>query len=447
MPNPFQKQVFTLSVLVALVLMSIFFTTQALAIGNSQANTLTRDLEPVVITGIQATAFIGASVDDLFVYTFNGSSLSGQIPIQVDELSAGNYVTVEDGILDADDEIVIMAMDLGERKPATTALTATLPISDTWYQIEVTDSLNPAKKGWAYLVRSSSLSPSFADDYANYVAGPPPRITASKYDLRYKTGVADPFFGIDYLALNGSGTNILDRTKLRVVASVFGFPFTFTEESLSNPATTLIKDGPIRVILQQTATASSAGQQQATYKAYGSFVEGIVKVDFSSVGFNPISSARTSYDLNSALANQITFLNANTPAAVTVDGNPDSVAATPLSKWTQINHNNSGRLVQVGNPASAGGTQTNFYRDNSTPESNDTGQPGSYGDAGVLVQGSINSAFSLRSSLYVLPYGGGAKVGPTYESYFNSPLLVSTGFQGAPPPGTIFLPLILKNSN
>jgi hypothetical protein len=438
MTNHIDKPLLVLFILLVLIVVSVGLTGRAIANGGAEPKTLDRDLEPVVVKGFQASAFSGASVDDLFVYTFNGNTLSGQIPFQVDEVSAGSYVTTEDGLWDADDEIVVMAKDLGDR-PATVTLTTTLTISDTWYEIEVTDPLDSGKKGWAYLVRSSSLTPSFADDYADYAAGPPPRITTSQYDLRYKTGVASPFFGIDYLALNGSGTDILDRTKLRVVASVFGFPVTFTEESLTSPATSLIKDGPIRVILQQTAIPPGLTEpQQAIYKAYGSLVEGTVNIDFSAVGSNPISSARTSIDLDSAVSGDATFYNANTPAGVTVDGSPDTIAPTPLSNWTQVSHDNSGRVVQVGNPASAGGTQTNFYRDDSSPESNDTGESGSYGDAGVLVQGTINSAFSLRSSFYMLPYTGGGNVGSTYESYFNNPLLVSTGT------GAIFLPIILK---
>jgi len=443
------KRIFVSLILLASVIVSVALAVQAMATGLTETKTLDRDLEPVVVKGSQASAFSGAPVGDLFVYTFNGSSLAGQIPVQVDEITAGNYVATEDGFLDSDDEIVIMARDLGDQKPVTTSLTTTLSISNTWYEIEVADSLNPTKKGWAYLVRSSSLAPSFAGDYAGYTTGPPPGITASQYELRYKTGSANPdddFFGVDYLALNGSGTDILDRTKLRVVASVFGVPVAFTEESLSSPATTLIKDGPIRVILRQTANAPLVGPQQATYKAYHSLVEGTVNIDFSAVGFNPISSGRTSNDLDSAVSGNATFYNANTLAGVTVDGSPDPIAVTPLSNWTQISHNNSGRLVQVGNPTSAGGTQTNFYRDNSTPEDSDTGQPGSYGDAGVLVQGTINSTFSLRSSLYVLPYAGGGNVGATYEAYFNNPLLVSTDVQGAPSSGTIFLPAIIKNN-
>jgi hypothetical protein len=157
-------------ILAAIALTVVLFgdTVADVAAQGGEAKTLTRDLEPATVYGSQVAGLGGAPVDDLFLYTFNGEVLSGQIPVQVDEVTAGgDYVGSEDGLLDGDDEIVLMAMDLGDRPADPTALIGTLPISATWYEIEVDDPLSPGQKGWAYLVRSSTLTPGFTDDWVH----------------------------------------------------------------------------------------------------------------------------------------------------------------------------------------------------------------------------------------------------------------------------------------
>lgn len=410
----------------------------------SEPKTLDRDLEPVVVKGGSTASLIGAPVEQLFVYTYTGTGWGGQIPIQVDEVTAsGSYTIIEDGLLDANDEIAFMVKDLGDRAPDTEPLTASLTISDTWYEIEVSDPLSPTKKGWAYLVRSDALSPSFSDDYVEYVLATE-RITTSQYELGFATtGVVPPFFGIHYLALNGSGVDILDRSKLRVGVSLFGFPATFTEDDLTSPDTSLIKDGPVRAIIRQTANASIAGQQETIFKAYPQLLEGTANVNFSGAGVT-VSSVRTSLDLVST-APLATFYNANTAVTgVDVDGIPETVAALPLSNWAQISHS-SGRFVQVGDPAPAGGMPKSFYRDNSSPESNDTGEAGSYGDSGFLIDGGLNSAFSIQSSLFfLLPSGGGTdNVGATYAEFFSNPVTIVPRLIGGK---LVYLPIITKNN-
>ncbi len=440
------QRMHTLIVLQALIIIVVALTGQAFANGGTEPKTLDRDLEPVVIKGANVATLIGAPVEHLFVYTYTGSGWGGQIPVQADEVTAsGNYTVTEDGLLDANDEIALMVKDLGDRAPDNDPLTATLTISDTWYEIEVIDPLSPTKKGWAYLVRSNTLSPSFSDDYVEYVTATE-RITTSQYELGFATtGVAIPFFGIHYLALNGSGVDILDRSKLRVEGSalVFGIlvPFAVTEEDLETPETVLIKDGSIRALICQTANANIAGQQETIYKAYGQAVQGTTNVNFDVFGVT-VSDVRTSMDIVST-APPVTFYNVNT-AGVPVDGSPDSVADIPFSTWTQISHS-SGRFIQTGNPAPAGGTAKSFYRDNSSPESNDTGEAGSYGDSGFLVEGSLNSVFSIESSLFVLPPSGGGtdNVGASYAEFFSNPLIIVSRLIGGQ---SVYLPIIKKNN-
>ncbi len=448
------KRLLVLFVLLALIVTGVVLTGQAIADVAGQANqakTLDRDLEPVVVEGARVAALIGAPVEDLFVYTFTGNSLSGPIPVQVDEVTAsGSYTTTEDGLLDANDEIVFMAMDLGDRPTDTTALTGTLTISDTWYEIEVTDPLSLTKKGWAYLVRSGTLTPGPGDDYVDIITTSQRiTITARHYEL----GLTTAYEAIDYLAVNGSGVDILDRTKLRVLLEVLGVPTTVTEQSLLNPEITFVKDGPVRVILQRSVQRDLSPIVEVnldnTYRAYASLFQTTSDVNFDLGSSTTLSGIRTSIDLNS-VASGATFYNANTPGGVTVDGSPDPVAETPFSNWAQVGHT-TGRVVQVTDPTSVGDTQKNYYCDDDSDPSpgslecddtEGTGDYVSYGDSGFLVEGDVNPVFTLWSSLFVLPPGQ-EDVGATYKDYFFNPLIIAPSSQAGQ--STIFLPIIFKN--
>jgi len=446
MPSNTCKRLAILFALLCLIGVTVGLTGQTVAGITTQAKTLDRDLEPVIITGAKVAFLSGTPVEHLFVYTYTGTGWGGQIPIQVDEVTAtGSYTTTEDGLLDANDEIVLMAQDLGDQAPDTTWLTSTLPISSTWYELGVSDPTDPAKKGWVYLVRSSQLVSTVSDDYVDYNPTTQ-RITASQYELGFPTNHT----GFDYLALNG-GSNILDRAKLRAVVSVplFGEQ-TLTEDTLGAPPgsePTLIKDGRVRVLLGQAVSRDFMTQQislSTMYKAYAALLNQTTNVSFIINSPVTLISVRTSVDFDSTVSGVATFFNANTPSGVTIDGNPDTVAQTPLSKWGQVSHT-SGRLVQVVDSAAVGGTQKNYYKDDGTVVSSDTGDQRSYGDTGILFEGSLNETFTLLSSFFVLSPGGGGpnNVGETYETYFFNPLQVFSRVQGKPP---LYLPIIFKSS-
>lgn len=398
-----------------------------------EPKTLDRNLEPVIIQGIQVNALIGAPVQHLFVYTFTGSGLAERIPVQVDEItSSGNYSGSEDNLLDANDEIIFMAKDLGNRATDTTLLTSTLPISPTWYEIEVTDPLSPTKKGWAYLVRSATLS-SPGGNYVDYIAA-----TQDISATTYKLGLATTYLGFDDLTLNGNSSDILDRTKLRVTLPLFG---TQTENNLVTPTPLLIKDGPVRVILQQIASAAGGlASLNNTYLAYASLLQTTASVSSSL----SLSKVRTSVDFSSA-ASGATFYNANVPAGVTINGSADAVPETPLSTWFQISHT-TGRIIQVTDLSQAGGsTRKNYYCEGAA-ECDGTAQTGdgtSYGDSGFLIEGNVSKKFSTKSILYLPPGSGLSNVGAAYETYFFNPLQICAGKQ-AGPCAQVFLPVILK---
>jgi hypothetical protein len=98
-----------------------------------------------------------------------------------------------------------------------------------------------------------------------------------------------------------------------------------------------------------------------------------------------------------------------------------------------------------------GGTVTNYYKDNGTLDSNDTGDQRSYGDAGLQVTCSIFSpcaaaSFTLIAS--ILPPGASTNVGAAYFTRASNPLQANTAQQCYAPAGnclTVYLPFVMRN--
>jgi len=389
----------------------------------STAKTLDRDLEPVVITGTAVSALTGFPLDELFVYVYSGGVWT-QIPAQVDKVTAtGAYATSEDGLLDANDEIVFMAKDLSDRAPAGTSLTDVLPISTGWYEIQVTDPTSPTRKGWAYIVHSSTLTPTFTADYVSFDTILH-RINAASYSLGFAT--PKPF--ADYLTLGGSYVDIPDRTKMRLLCQIKLDPRTWlcpiTEEEGLPLQDDLIKDGPVRVIVRGGRVL-----------AYGSMARWTTVLDIPSYLEGDI---RFSTDLSPA-ASGATHYSAVVPGGVTVDGIADTVAAEPLSPWWQVS-TDSGTLIQVADTTPIGGIQTNYYLDNSQADASDTGDRRHYGDTGVYIK-DPNLTFTYTFALCSLA-GTQPNVGATYQAYFMQPLSVAALREGL---SAIYLPAVMRN--
>jgi hypothetical protein len=433
------KRFLILSVITMLVVSGVMLVGEGSADVSAQAGatkTLDRDLEPVILNGARVSALVGEPTNSLYIYVFNGDSLNtAPIPAQVDEVAAdGSYTASEDGVLDANDEIVFLAKDTGDQPSDTSPLNSLLDINTSnWYEITVVDPTT-GKRGWAYLVRRNS-SASISGDYVDYGSG---MITSTPH--RYQLGFSDTHFGFDFLTLpNNDTADVLDRTKVRVTLGV-----TVTEEDVpfSPPDPTI--DGRVRAVVEQNLFGT--GVMTTTYLAYGSMIHSLINLE-SAVS---VSSVRTSVDLNSGAAGS-TFYNQNVSGGVTVDGSPDAVAATPFSKWAQISHPN-GRVIQVVDATPIGGTPKNYYCDDAASSlecdgTSKTGDGSSYGDAGILVDGGLNQDFVFASTLYVLPPAGGGdpdNVGAIYEGYFSDPLFPIAFLKGEP--NTTYLPLVLKGS-
>ncbi len=170
----------------------------------------TRTLDPAIMTGSQLPLFSGVALHDLFVYAFQGGAWV-EVPFQFDEVNSGGaYVALEDAMLDSNDELVFMAADIGETAETSQWLEDADSRNYPRYEVEVTNPLNPAEKGWVYVYRSMTLTSTFAP-YVKWDGFS--RVLAGSYIAGYAPMV---HWGMDSLELNGSGVDVLDRAKFRL---------------------------------------------------------------------------------------------------------------------------------------------------------------------------------------------------------------------------------------
>jgi hypothetical protein len=367
-------------------------------------STLDRHTDPVIVAGGAVTALVGVPIDELFAYAY-GEGAWQQIPFQVDEVtSAGAFTTTEDSLLDGNDEVVFMAMDVGDQAPAVALVTTTLPISDTWYEIAVNDPLSPARQGWVYLFRSTVLTSTAGSDYVDFDSDLH-HINGTSYSLGF--GTTHPVF--ESLTLDG-GVDILDRTKIRMYGAL---PWlVLTEETIGPLPDDLIKDGPVRVIVRG-----------GNGLAYGSVVWWKIPIPRLIPGFK--KAIRFSNDFSEEASGSILY-NAAVTEGVTVDGINEAVPTVPLSPWWQLN-NEHGTLVQVGDSSSMGGEQTNYYLDDLAVDPDDTGDGRSYGDIGIRVEDPLET-FTYTFALHRVPMTQ-VNLGEVYYDRFRNPLTAATSRQ------------------
>jgi hypothetical protein len=127
---------------------------------------------------------------------------------------------------------------------------------------------------------------------------------------------------------------------------------------------------------------------------------------------------------------------------VTIDGVPDVVSSSPPIDWYQVSGTPGGLVVVISEADPGGGAVTNYYKDDSNFDPNDTGDGMSYGDTGLVISDPEDLVqFSL--SIYALPPDSLTNVGLDYFDRAITPLTTTTGVQffGG---GKIFAPVIVN---
>ena len=206
----------------------------------------------------------------------------------------------------------------------------------------------------------------------------------------YKLGFFPQYLGGNRLELNGSGVNVLDRSKFRLKVPGQN-PITEESLELDEPQPKIL-DGRVRAI----AGYQELGQGILTI-AYRSQFYDLVTVDFSWSPL-PFEWARATADFNQNMMGGI-YYDANTPSGVPVDGVPDAVATTPASLWQQISAA-TGTVMHAADVSPMQGTVSTYYKDSATVDPTDTGDKKSYGEMGVTVTNPIKYVYLERDPLH-----------------------------------------------
>jgi hypothetical protein len=379
---------------------------------------LTRQHDPVVISGDLFSELTGSPLGEIFVYAYQGMTLT-QIPFQIDERDGdGMYIPVEDNQLDDNDELVFMAIDGGGWVDNPSMDADGTSISPT-YVITITDPISNTY-AWAYVFRSGDLTYTAAD-YVSYDGGND-RITSSG---RYAVGFNATYAFKDYLTMGSSSLDLLDRSKLRVTGTALGFiPFSFNEEVSTKDGVYVI-DGPVRVTRVSTSSFDigliGPIQGSATLFAYRSLVVLPAAIPDPPIQIE-ITYLRSSTDWNE-WASGMTYYDANNPAGVTIDGHDDTITTSPPTRWRQVT-GVTGTVVSVDEiPTGLGGTQSTYYKDDNT------------------VDPTLGTYAMLGHTYFLTDVT--ANAGAIYVDYYDNPLQVSVA--AFVRQQYVYLPLVVRN--
>jgi hypothetical protein len=213
---------------------------------------LTRSEDPVIVRGADLPGMLGRRMEGLRAYALRGSTLR-PIPFQADEFDKKGVIVSpegkdpnkdeDEGLLDANDEVVMMAMDLGGRAPRALQPRG----ARAAVEIEVADPATGGR-GWFYLLDFDT---------------PPARSPVSyvRYDPQ-KDLAETPLYVVDFneeravllddMRIKNSGgdwgPNLIDRIKVRLTFKTRTFlTFHFDEEDIHSRVSAY-KNGPIRAV-------------------------------------------------------------------------------------------------------------------------------------------------------------------------------------------------------
>jgi hypothetical protein len=380
----------------------------------------TRTLEPVIVTGSQLPLFTNVVLGDLFVYAFNGSTWS-VVPFQFDEVNTGgSFVPYENGRLDANDQLVFMAADLGVMAAAYEWPDDANSRSHSRYEVHVTNPLSPSEDGWAYVYYSTTLAPTFAP-YVTWNSAST-STSASTYIIGY---APTEHLGIDSLQLNGYAGDVLDRSKFRLrifcIDSDGGENRTLITENsaeVTDSWTPPDIHGPVRVgggtLDEYSWSYASMFTDESTFTVTEPDPEDCIEFNYEFLRatedwLNPVASGMA----------PMGYFDSNWPAGVVVDGIYDSIPSTPFPTWRQVS-GLKGSVVQVTVLDTGGAAINNYYKDLADEDPDDTGDLRSFGDAGFLVISPVDPV--LISTVHYVLDPLQASVGGTYREYYMNPL-------------------------
>ncbi|NIA31415.1 MAG: hypothetical protein GWP06_16095, partial [Actinobacteria bacterium] len=387
-----------------LFLLILFLTTISFA----QQKTLERRYVPI-IRPVAGTPLLGLTIRNWHAYKYNLQNDSWSlVPWQIDERSDdGKYNKKEfiDGVIGANDEILFMPGDLGDRAAQTAWPDDEQSRQYHRLELAFSDSSDANQQGWIYLFRNGSPD-SVAAGYFQYIAAPLDAPAADTVISRvYRIGHnADGW--IDYAAIAlAPGQNIIDRLKLRLsgtsALSDIG-SYAISEDMIKaqdDPVT--FHPGNIRSFHDERANLFlpfGGPPVNADYQMqYFPYSFRITLDNFSLnrtlLAVMGVNNLRSSLDLSEAAIGMKFYSNKNRNG-IDIDGIPDSpnisLDETSHLQWAMATGDAGSIFIIQELPNVENSTMNLYYRDDksggTSDSTTDTGDMRSFGDMGLRVR-------------------------------------------------------------
>lgn len=296
--------------------------------------TLQRQLDPVIVTGKKLPLAQGADPEKFRVFAWDPEAGFSPIPYQFDERDQeGRFVFesgpdssvyVDDGVIDANDELAFMAADTGHQVPLEVAGEGSIEVME----IELVDPVTQ-QRGWVYVLPATFSDRVSTRDYVS-INEQDLEVTARDYVFRF---TPDAPVSFDYLAIRHEdepALNIVDRLKIRAWSRVLGLVrVNVDEEDLDSELRGYI-DGPVRVIRRSRNTYHIAIIPTLRTDLEASFY--FSHFDFDLTGKMPINAdtfvshaeLRVSVDYNDNVRGA-TFYTGTYRKGYTFNGKPDGL--------------------------------------------------------------------------------------------------------------------------
>ncbi len=375
--------------------------------GFSQTKTMDRKYVPIVFKGSQM-ARVNLVIKEWTAFRFRAEQNSWiMVPFQVDEICSAhgkyNHEDGRDGLISAQDELLIMPEDLGDRAAADQWLDDPNSQKEMRIELGFTDPQSPDKKGWLYLYRNISTD-QIPPAYHSYAPAPAGTAADTAKTLSYAIGHNKDGW-IDFVSFAAAPKrDIVDRLKLRLAGNAVKVPtvgiFECNEDTLNNGNSTYIP-GVVRAFHDQRTTfripqllnLSFPANYQLQYfpNSFRIGAEGI-EVDKGMLLTIGLKSIRQSLDLSDqALGGK--FYSRTNPDGVLIDGNPDAIntalPSTDNIQWLQASGSWGTILMIMELPQIKNPIMKLYYRDNlaggTADGAKDSGDLISYGDMGLWV--------------------------------------------------------------
>jgi len=435
------------------------------AAGNSQRWNSPRDYEPVILHGSDFSVFLGDSISHLFAFSYNAANDEWTpIPFQIDEVddAADIWSSLKNHVLNANDEIIFLASDMGDKAPGNAAWIDDADSKNNFrLEITATDSLDGNKQNFIYFYKSSQLTDN-TTGYMNSTINPQDPLKNTVQGISYIEKHDDagiPQYWEIPVAAGGNGINLLDRQKIRMSAIIVNIiDLNMTENDLENPTIERIV-GKIRIAERCNSSKNfldiiSASVRIPTYYyPYSIRSEGASNIfDDAAV---KIQRVRDSFDLNSTAQGMVFHNQAN--KNIPIDGGtptPDDsihkeLVYHPDVNWQMVTGNQGTILTLKWFDASE--NHTLYYYDRAISAqgadgSDDTGDMESWGDAGIFVTGiELEDRLTFPYTNYFLPKNQAAEVGATFAGNFKKPLGISVSSMVVPVELALFKAQVKKN--